>query len=187
MPNWKKAALRNEDFKNDIYIKNQLKNTQKALLNKLVTGKLVVAGQTRYLCRDLLPLLASLLVIQSDINKMWPKYLNWSRFFLPVGKIEKKEAGTQSIGYEDASDRYGLDYARSYAFFRSPHLSRNEQCLLKPLVQTDEDTYSAADHSKNVKFKLRGGYLYEIFWPFDRCCHGIPFFSGTFVSGRRRF
>ena len=120
VPNWEKAALRNVDFKNDIYIKNQLKNTQKALLNKLVTGKLVVAGQTRYLCRDLLPLLASLLVNPRDINEMWPKYLNWSRFFLPVGKIEKKEAGTQSIRYEDDSDRYGLDYAKSYAFFRSP-------------------------------------------------------------------
>ena len=34
---------------------------------------------------------------------------------------------------------------------------------------------------------LRGGDLYEIFWPSDRYCHGITFFSGTFVSGRRRF
>lgn len=182
VPNWEKAALRNVDLKNDIYIKNQLKNTQKALLNKLVTGKLVVVGQTRYLCRDLLPLLASLLVNPRDINEMWPKYLNWSRFFLPVGKIEKKEAGTQSIRYEDASDRYGLDYAKSYAFFRSPHLSRNEQCLLKPLVQTDEDTYNTADHSKNVKFNTYKYYVEGIYTKYFGHLTGIVMVSCSSVA-----
>lgn len=182
VPNWEKAALRNVDLKNDIYIKNQLKNTQKALLNKLVTGKLVVAGQTRYLCRDLLPLLASLLVNPRDTNEMWPKYLNWSRFFLPVGKIEKKEAGTQSIRYEDASDRYGLDYAKSYAFFRSPHLSRNEQCLLKPLVQTNEDTYNTADHSKNVKFNTYKYYVEGIYTKYFGHLTGIVMVSRSSVA-----
>lgn len=59
--NWKRALFKNSALKSDGYIKSQLKNVQKGLLTKLATGKLVVEGQNRYLCRDLLPLLASLL------------------------------------------------------------------------------------------------------------------------------
>ena len=113
---WKKAILTNEAFLNDSYIKEQLRNTQKGLLNKLAMGKIVVAGQTRYLSRDLLPLLASLLVYLQDIGRFWVRYLNWSRFFLPVGTVEVKDEKTDQMRYIDASDVYGLDYDKSYAF-----------------------------------------------------------------------
>lgn len=56
IPNWKRALFKNSALKSDRYIKSQLKNVQKGLLTKLATGKLVVEGQNRYLCRDLLPL-----------------------------------------------------------------------------------------------------------------------------------
>ena len=68
VPNWKRAVLTNEDWKNDIYIKGQLNNIQKGLLTKLATGKILVEGRTRYLCRDLLPLLACLLSYEKDIK-----------------------------------------------------------------------------------------------------------------------
>ena len=60
---------------NDSYIKEQLRNTQKGLLNKLAMGKIVVTGQTRYLSRDLLPLLTSLLVYSQDIGRFWVRYI----------------------------------------------------------------------------------------------------------------
>lgn len=67
-PVWKKALFKNPALANDIYIKSQLQNIQKGLLTKLVSGKLLVEGQTRYLCRDLLPLLVSLLENETDMG-----------------------------------------------------------------------------------------------------------------------
>ena len=75
-------------------LKNSYGTRKKGLLNKLAMGKIVVAGQTRYLSRDLLPLLASLLVNSPDIRRFWVRYLNWSRFFLPVGTVEVKDEKT---------------------------------------------------------------------------------------------
>ena len=67
IPNWKKAVFKNQKLKTDVYITKQLQNTQKGLLTKLAKGKILVEGQTRYLCRDLLPLLVSLLEKKKDI------------------------------------------------------------------------------------------------------------------------
>lgn len=129
IPNWKRALFKNSALKSDGYIKSQLKNVQKGLLTKLATGKLVVEGQNRYLCRDLLPLLASLLEDENIISKFWQKYL-YLCFYLPVG--------TQSDCWEDLK----LNYDSYYAFFRSPHLSRNEQIIMKRFEMTTEDLYA---------------------------------------------
>ena len=136
--NWKRALFKNSALKSDGYIKSQLKNVQKGLLTKLATGKLVVEGQNRYLCRDLLPLLASLLEDENVISKFWPKY-RYFRFYLPVG--------TQSGCWEDLK----LNCDSYYAFFRSPHLSRNEQVIMKRFEMTTEDLY--ADRVNYNSFK----------------------------------
>ena len=179
---WEKAILTNEAFLNDSYIKEQLRNMQKGLLNKLAMGKIVVAGQTRYLSRDLLPLLASLLVNSPDIRRFWVRYLNWSRFFLPVGTVEVKDEKTDQMRYIDASDVYGLDYDKSYAFFRSPHLSRNEQCLLKPMVRTDAAIYQKADHPKNASYKNYTYYLNDIYTKYFGHLTGIVMVSRSSVA-----
>lgn len=128
IPNWKRALFKNSALKSDGYIKSQLKNVQKGLLTKLATGKLVVEGQNRYLCRDLLPLLASLLEDEKVISDFWQKYA-YLRFYLPVG--------TQRDCWEELK----LNYDSYYAFFRSPHLSRNEQVIMKRFEMTTEDLY----------------------------------------------
>lgn len=140
LPNWQRAVLKNPLFEQDIYIKEQLHNTQKGLLTKLALGKLVVKGQTRYLCRDLMPLLAALLNNPKDINDMYPKYL-YKRFYMPM---------------EEGAESELLDYSENYAFFRNPHLSRNEQCLLKPFTDTEEKYFIKR---KNVSYKIHRNYL----------------------------
>ena len=124
-PVWKKALFKNPALANDIYIKSQLQNIQKGLLTKLVSGKLLVEGQTRYLCRDLLPLLVSLLENETDMGIFFRRYL-YGRFYLPMNK------------YQDL----GLNYLSYYAFFRSPHLSRNEQLIMQRFTDTDEAHYT---------------------------------------------
>lgn len=48
-----------------------------------MSGKLLVEGQTRYLCRDLLPLLVSLLEKETDMGGFFTYYL-FDRFYLPM-------------------------------------------------------------------------------------------------------
>ena len=125
IPNWRRALIANEQLSDDIYIKHELKNTQKGLLTKFATGKILVEGQTRYLCRDLLPLLVSL--IENPPN-FYPKYL-YFRFYLPTD------------GNDANADELGLGFNSYYAFFRNPHLSRNEQYIMRRFCDTDEATY----------------------------------------------
>ena len=133
IPNWRRALNKNEKLSEDIYIKHELKNTQKGLLTKLATGKILVEGQTRYLCRDLLPLLVSL--VETPPN-FFTKYLYY-RFYLPTDGVDAN------------ADELGLDFNSYYAFFRNPHLSRNEQYIMRRFCDTDEETYKAIYKGKD--------------------------------------
>lgn len=133
IPNWRRALNKNENLSEDIYIKHELKNTQKGLLTKLATGKILVEGQTRYLCRDLLPLLVSL--VENPPN-FFTKYLYY-RFYLPTDGVDAN------------ADVLGLDFNSYYAFFRNPHLSRNEQYIMRRFCDTDEETYKAIYKGKD--------------------------------------
>lgn len=120
-PNWQKAVLLNPSFASLTYIKNQLQNIQVALMTKLVLGKLVVKGQTRYLVRDLPSMVLNLIQNQKKKDELRKTMkIFYYRFFLPQGNPVKNEMG--------------LDYNTYCGFFRSPHLSRNEQGLLAPVI-----------------------------------------------------
>ena len=79
------------------------------------------------MCRDLLPLLVSL--IENPPN-FYPKYL-YFRFYLPTD------------GNDANADELGLGFNSYYAFFRNPHLSRNEQYIMRRFCDTDEVTYKS--------------------------------------------
>lgn len=117
LSNWKRAVLQNPSLADDKYIKEQLENIQKSLLSKIALGKVLVEGQTRYLCRDLAPLLSSLLRDDTDVRGAYLRSL-YSRFYLPRGKNNKIK----------------LNHEEYYAFLRNPHLSRNEQYIMRPFV-----------------------------------------------------
>lgn len=139
IPNWKKAVFKNQKLKTDVYITKQLQNTQKGLLTKLAKGKILVEGQTRYLCRDLLPLLVSLLEQKEDISGFFRRYL-YGRFYLPMKD------------YRELDKELHLNYNSYYAFFRSPHLSRNEQIIMQRFADTDKETYLGSNYEKFKKY-----------------------------------
>ena len=146
IPNWRRALIENEQLSDDIYIKHELKNTQKGLLTKLATGKILVEGQTRYLCRDLLPLLVSLL---KNPPNFYPKYL-YFRFYLPTD------------GNDANADELGLGFNSYYAFFRNPHLSRNEQYIMRRFCDTDEVTYKSTYIGKDdYKYYMYHREIYD--------------------------
>lgn len=144
LPNWKRAVLQNPRLTGDKYIKTQLQNIQKSLLSKIALGKILVEGQTRYLCRDLLPLLSSLLNDDKDVNQAWLRNL-YTRFYLPRGK----------------NSNIQLNFEDYYAFFRNPHLSRNEQYIMRAFVlPKSKDTY-AADGKKSYEKYVKYVKMYD--------------------------
>lgn len=60
----------------------------------------------------------------------YPKYL-YFRFYLPTD------------GNDANADELGLGFNSYYAFFRNPHLSRNEQYIMRHFCDTDEVTYKS--------------------------------------------
>lgn len=144
IPNWKKAVIENPDFAGDKYIREQLDNTRKGLLSKMALGKVLVEGQTRYLCRDLYPLLSSLLREDKDDDGGYIRKL-YTRFYLPRGKKSKLK-----LTFEDY-----------YAFFRNPHLSRNEQFIMRAFVlPKSEDSY-AKDGRKDYEHYVKYVKMYD--------------------------
>ena len=175
IPTWRRALKKNSSLSEDIYIKHELKNTQKGLLTKLATGKILVEGQTRYLCRDLLPLLVSL--IESPPN-FFPKYLYY-RFYLPTD------------GNDNNADNLGLNFNSYYAFFRNPHLSRNEQYIMQRFCDTDEATYKGRiaykyySYNKEIYDKYFGNLTGIVMVPRHSVlplCLGGADFDGDLVS-----
>lgn len=118
-PNWQRAVIANPAFSKLKHIKGQLTNIQASLKTKLALGKIIVEGQTRYFARDLLFMLLMLIQTDSEKNKHRKEFKLYPyRFFLPQGK-------------ENLID---LDFEKWYGFLRSPHLSRNEEAVLKPFT-----------------------------------------------------
>ncbi len=137
MPIWKRALKERPEFEDDRYIAEQISYTRKGLITKIANGKLVVAGQTRYLCRDLMPMLACLIKSVKKAGEFFKRCL-FMRFYMPMEK--------------ELKERYENLRCNGYcAFFRSPHLSRNEQCLLQPFTapsDMDNDFYYREDRFK---------------------------------------
>lgn len=144
LPNWKRAVLQNSSLAGDKYIQGQLENIQRSLLSKIALGKILVEGQTRYLCRDLVPLLSSLLREDSDVRGAWLRNL-YTRFYLPQGEKNKLK-----LNFEDY-----------YAFFRNPHLSRNEQYIMRAFVLPKSEKDYAMDGAKSFKKYTKYVKMYD--------------------------
>lgn len=144
MPNWKRAVLKDPSFAADKYISEQLENIQKSLLSKIALGKILVEGQTRYLCRDLAPLLFSLLRVNKDISAAYLRNL-YTRFYLPQGEKNKLR-----LNFED-----------NYAFFRNPHLSRNEQYIMPVFVMPKSKNEYVNDGRKSYEKYTKYVKMYD--------------------------
>lgn len=134
VPVWKRALFRYPEVAGCDYIKEQLKNTQRSLLGQLPEGKITISGQMRYLARDL-PYMLVRLVRSHDVREEMKKFKFFDyRFYMPQGNDEN-------------ANPLDLCFEKWYGFLRSPHLSRNEQCLLKPFIpSSNKETIEDTDH-----------------------------------------
>ena len=118
-----KALALNNAFLDDPRIKTIIKAEQKQLTEALCFGQLQVSGEQRFLSCDLLELLRyiyeGIINISFDsahLSNLKRQRIYSDHFYMPAKKIRLK------------ADKY-------YGFLRNPHLSRNEQCMLRPYVK----------------------------------------------------
>ena len=133
-----KALALNKAFITDQKIKEIIKDEQSKLAYNLCKGRLEVAGEQRFMSCDLLEFLrfmcSEIINIEFDKNKnekLRRQRLYSNHFYMPGKKMRLK------------ADKY-------YSFLRNPHLSRNEQCILRPYVKTGSLHDKYFSHLKGV-------------------------------------
>lgn len=133
MEAWEYALRSNVSFIDDPFIRKRLKQAQAGQTRGIRRGCLVVPGTIKYLSDDLLSLLIR---IAEGCDVRYPEEadnrLSYLRKYRKLFSDKFYIAGRQS---------YKLDEKKYYAIFRSPHLSRNEQCLLKPAYMSIYNRY----------------------------------------------
>ena len=113
---WRYALYRNPVIAHEPGVKTRLEQLSNGLKLDMARGRFLVKGEVRFLSRDLLGFLIELLKNgegSPEIEELKGKCLHNDKFFMPENQI-------------------GLEVKRHYPIFRSPHLSRNDQCALKP-------------------------------------------------------
>lgn len=130
---WQYALAKNISFLKEPKIRNILNDTIESYMDDIFKGRLLTEGECRFLSCDLLALMIHILKICckyiKDNEKDHEKAENFNK------KIEElKKNCIRSGKFYMAAPKIPLDFANHYAVLRNPHLSRNEQCLLKPYI-----------------------------------------------------
>ena len=133
IPTWKYALSKNRAFLQDRRIQNIIKKMQSDMIREVCLGGFEAEGLLRFLSDDLLMFLIKLLGRVSDgtgqkynskeIHKLSKEILYSDKFYMP--------------GHET----FDLYHNNHYALLRSPHLSRNELCALKPYTPSKSNVY----------------------------------------------
>lgn len=126
------ALEHDERFVYDPYIQRQLAGAVNAKLVDCASGKLPVKGTFRMLSHDLL---AFLCMLASRVTMTGEGAPDLTR----LEPLERECLGADALylpSYEGASNDTGW-----LAVFRNPHLSRSEQCVLRPLEAGSDSIY----------------------------------------------
>lgn len=133
-----KALAKNPTFIKDPKVKNIRDDIKKSYECNLGLGRLEVEGEQRFLSCDLLFLLIKILESVENIKlddaekkSLYKECLYQDRFFMPDGKLSIKPD-------------------KKYVFLRNPHLSRNEQVLLRAYVKRKSLHEQYFSHLKGV-------------------------------------
>ena len=129
---WEYALMVNPAFAEDEYISKLLKTEQESMIRDIGLGKLKVQGCQRILSDDLLSFLKYMVMclnVSDDsasaaAEKIKKEVIYDDKFYLPGG------------------EKFDLSEKKYYGFFRNPHLSRNEECALRPYIPGENNVYT---------------------------------------------
>jgi hypothetical protein len=151
VPAWRFALDLNPDFVKDPYVRSMLKMDELSRVKDICRGKIIVDGVLKYLSGDLLALLIHMIYNKKSKNEEGIGTENGLGVITEDGFQINKEVNvavitrlrTQLIRtgkfYTSDHDRIGLKTNTRYGILRNPHLSRNEQCSLRPYIPETDD------------------------------------------------
>ena len=128
MSPWEYAVSVNLAFMNDKKTKDELKKLEDSRIANSILGRITVDGLMRYLSGDLLAMLIDMakgcgFKGTKAIKRLQSETLHASKFYIPNIK------------------QHGIEKGKFYGVLRSPHLSRNEQCALRPYTSRIYNRY----------------------------------------------
>ena len=109
------ALYLNRGFLRDYKVREVIKSVERGMEDNIALAKMEVLGEQRFLSSDLLSLVIHVLkqsVLKIDTTTNTKKTIKSGCFYMPSASLE-------------------LEPGHNYAFLRNPHLSRNEQCILR--------------------------------------------------------
>lgn len=123
------ALYNNPAFLNDPAVKKEIANIENTRTNGIMEGKIYIDGTIKYLSMDLLGLLLDIAEKCNVTDKN--KIRDWKK----TKKIYRD--GFYLAGWRG----YGMKKENYYGILRNPHLSRNEQCALRPFSSNIYNKY----------------------------------------------
>ena len=166
IPAWRYALSLNSDFVKDPYVREKLKLDELALVKGVCKGQINVDGVLKYLSGDLLALLIHMIYNKKAENddgigtenglgiKIGEEFqIDAKTNKAVVARLRSQLIRTGKFYTADHA-RLELQTGKRYGILRSPHLSRNEQCALRPFIPEKEDENNVYNryfsHLKNI-------------------------------------
>ena len=166
VPAWRYALSLNPDFVKDPFVRTKLKMEEVSRVKDVCSGRITVDGVLKYLSGDLLALLIHMIYNKKSENNDGIGNENGLGIMMEgvfqidahYNKTIVSRLRTQLIRtgkfYTSDHARLGLKTSGRYGILRSPHLSRNEQCSLRPYIPEESDEKNIYNcyfsHLKNV-------------------------------------
>ncbi len=163
---WISALSKSHVVAHDRHVKSELLKVSNGLKSASGEGKFLVEGEIRYLSRDLLHFLTRLLRLMHDYRPDEKLKKNYE-------KIEKLNLFSDKFYMPD--NILDLSTDTPCAIFRSPHLSRNEQCLLRNFDADSKSIY-------HKYFSHLSGIIMVAFKSLDPQALGGADFDGDMVK-----
>ena len=115
-PDWAKVLKLNPKFINEPFFTKQLDNQAKKVLQQYSIGRLIAAGDNRYLSGDLIYFLEKLVKASSDetVIPLEQERLREGEFYAPCAEYAEND---------------------SYVLLRNPHIARNEEAVARPIEE----------------------------------------------------
>lgn len=167
IPAWRFALDLNPDFVRDPYVRSMLKVEEISRVKDIGSGRIIVDGVLKYLSGDLLALLLHMIYNKKADNEDGIGGENGLGLIAKDGSFHiaadfnsaavlrlRSQLIRTGKFYTADHARLGLRKDRRYSILRNPHLSRNEQCSLRPYIPERSDEQNIYNlyfsHLKNV-------------------------------------
>ena len=141
---WLTALSKNYAFSSDPKVSGMISGTKNSLLTSCAVGRLIVEGECRFLSCDLLELLVQIIKKihkKPNTDKELLKETDLRGELSGIISGENKTLTLYADRFFIAEPIINLKPNIYYGLLRNPHLSRNEQCALRPYLPVKNSPY----------------------------------------------